>query len=325
MELEADRMTNLVLRSEDVITERAVVLEERNQRVEGKPGARLREQANKKLFPKDHPYTRPIIGWRAELSVLDRDDALAFYQAHYSPNNAILVVAGDVKVDEVKKLAQKYYAPIPARNVVGPRDLLTTDPVAGGETVLRDARVKQVSWSESVIQPSLSSGSPKRIVALEILSELLGGGSTSRLYRTLVIDQGIAVAAGAYYDADARGDGRFGFYAAPRPDITLDQVAAAVHQEVQRLQRDGLEEGELARMKKRMLAAAIFSRDAMKSGAWAIGRALAAGHSIEDVEAWPERISAVSEQDVLDALTAVMAEPRRITTKLLPNGNGDGS
>ncbi|MBL4615272.1 MAG: insulinase family protein [Magnetovibrio sp.] len=325
MELEADRMTNLVLRADDVETERAVVLEERNQRIEGKPGARLREQANQKLFPKGHPYARPIIGWRAELSALTREDALAFYKAHYAPDNAILVVAGDVTLDEVKRLALKYYAPIPSRNVAGPRVLITNEPVAGGETVLRDARVKQASWSEVVIQPSLTTGDVSRISALEMLSELLGSGATSRLYRALVIDQGIAVSAGAYYDEGARGDGRFGFYAAPRPGVTLDQVAAAVHLELQRLLREGLDEGELARMKKRMMAAAVFARDAMKSGAWSIGGTLAAGHSIEDVEAWPERISAVSEQDVLDALQAVLDEPRRMSAKLLPNGTGDGT
>ena len=325
MELEADRMTNLVLDAADVATERDVVLEERNQRIENNPGARLRVEAQKKLFPQDHPYGRPIIGWRSELANLTREDALAFYRAHYAPDNAILVVAGDVEVADVKRLAEKFYAPIPARGLGKRESLVTQAPVAGGETVLRDARVQQASWSESIIQPSLTNGDVKRVTALEVLDELLGGGGTARLYRALVIEQPLAVSVGAYYDQGSRGDGRFAFYASPRPGVSLDQVSDAVRAEIQRLLDQGLEDGELARIKRRMLADAVFSRDALKTGAWAIGSALAAGHSIEDVEAWPERIAAVTEQDVLDALKAVLEEPRRITTKLLPNGDGDGA
>lgn len=325
MELEADRMTNLVLRPEDVETERAVVLEERNQRIESKPSARLREQANQKLYPKGHAYARPIIGWRDELAALSREDALAFYKDHYAPDNALLVVAGDVELAEVKRLAEKHYGPIPARGVAPRVNLVTDEPVIGGESVLRDARVKQASWAQSIIQPSLTNGEPRRVAALEVLSELLGSGGTSRLYRALVIDQAIAVSAGTYYDLSARGEGHFAFYASPRPGVSLDQVAQEVRVQTQRLLDEGLDQNELARIKKRMLADAVFSRDAMKTGAWAIGGALAAGHSIEDIEAWPEHIAAVSEQDVLDALKAVLSEPRRITTKLLPNGEGDGA
>ncbi|HEY9079246.1 pitrilysin family protein [Magnetovibrio sp.] len=325
MELEADRMTNLVLSPEDVATERAVVLEERNQRIENKPSARLREEANQKFFPDNHPYGRPIIGWRPELAALTREDALAFYKDHYAPDNAILVVAGDVNVADVKRLAEKYYGPIPARGVAARTPLVTDAPITGGETVLRDARVRQASWAENVIQPSLSNGSPRRVAALEILSELLGGGGTSRLYRALVIDQALAVSAGTYYDQSARGNGQFAFYASPRPGVSLDELAQALRTETRRVLDEGLKPDELAAIKKRMMADAVYSRDAMKTGAWTIGGALAAGHSIEDVEQWPERIQAVTEQDVLDALKAVLDEPRRITTKLLPNGNGDGA
>jgi len=328
MEMEADRMTNLVLDAKDVVTERAVVLEERNQRVEGKPGARLREQAMQKLFPKDHPYGRPIIGWRDELEVLNREDALAFYRDHYAPDNAVLLVAGDVDVDHVKRLAEKYYGVIPARGIGERANLISDAPIQGGETVLRDPRVKQPSWSEAVIQPSLTNGTSRQVAAREVLNELLGGGATSRLYRSLVIADPIAVSAGSYYDADARGEGQFVFYASPRPGVALEAVAKAVRDEAQRLLDQGLDAGELDRIKQRMLADAVFSRDGMKSGAWSIGKILAAGHSIDAVEKWPDEIRAVNEQDVLDALKSIMSEPRRITTKLLPaetDGKGDGA
>ena len=325
MEMEADRMTNLVLDADDVATERAVVLEERNQRIETKPAARLREQANQTLYPKGHPYGRPIIGWRAELAALDREDALTFYRRHYAPDNAILIIAGDVEVAEVKRLAEKYYAPIPAAGASKRTSLLVDAPIRGGETVLRDARVKQASWSESILQPSFTNGDARRVTALEILSEMLGGGGTSRLYRALVIEQGLAVSVGTYYDQKARGDGRFVFYASPRPGVALDQLAQAVRAVAEEMAAGGLKPGELAAIKKRMHADAVFSRDEMKTGAWAIGGVLAADHAIADIEDWPDRVAAVTEQDVLDALAAVLNEPRRITTKLLPNGEGDGA
>lgn len=324
MELEADRMTNLVLNAADVVTERDVVLEERNQRIENNPGARLRVAARKKLFPKGHPYGRPVIGWRDELAGLTREDALAFYKAHYAPDNAVLVVAGDVDVEDVKRLAQKYYGAIAPAGAASRASLVTQAAIDGGETVLRDARVRQPSWSESVVQPSYTNGVVKRVVALEVLQEALGGGGTSRLYRKLVIEQALAVGAGAYYDSGARGEGRFTFYASPRPGVDLDALAAAVRAEVRRLLDEGLETGELERIKKRMVASAVFARDEMKTGAWTIGGALAAGHPLNAVEDWPDHIRAVSEQDVLDALAAVLSEPRRITTKLLTD-EGDGA
>ena len=323
MELEADRMTHLVLDPADVATERDVVLEERNQRIENNPSARLRVEADQKLFPKDHPYGRPIIGWRDELASVTREDALAFYKDHYAPDNAVLVVAGDVDVAEVKRLAELHYGPIPPRAPApAPAPSLISDaPIEGGVTVLRDARVQQPGWSETILQPSYTNGDIKRVVALEVLSEALGDAGTSRLYRKLVIEQALAVSAGTSYDSGSRGEGRFLFHASPRPGVELDELAAAVHAESKRLLVEGFEPGELERIKARLISGAVFARDEMKTGAWTIGAALAAGHAVSTVEDWPAHIRAVSEQDVLDALAAVLAEPRRITTKLLPDAS----
>ncbi|MCR4378139.1 MAG: insulinase family protein [Rhodospirillales bacterium] len=324
MELEADRMSNLAMDAADVVTERDVVLEERNQRIENNPGARLRVEAQQKLFPKDHPYARPIIGWREELAKLTREDVLAFYKEHYAPNNAILVVAGDVNVEDVKQLAQKYYGAIAPVKLAPQPSLLVDGPIEGGETVLKDARVPQPSWSQTLLQPSYTNGDVKRIVALEVLSEALGDGATSRLYRKLVIEQPLAVSVGTHFDSGARGDGTFMFHASPRPGVDLDVLVAAVRAEAQRLLDEGFEDGELDRIKKRLVSSAVFARDEMKAGAYTIGAARTAGHSIATVEDWPEHIRQVREQDVLDALAQVLAEPRSITTKLLPD-EGSGS
>ena len=321
MSLEADRMTNLVLDPKDVKTERDVVLEERNQRIENNPGARLRVIANQTLYPKNHPYGRPIIGWRPELAALTREDALAFYKANYAPDNAILVIAGDVDVANVKRLAKKYYGTIKSEPVQPRRNLVTTTAIKGGESILKDARVRQPVWSQTVLQPSLTNGDNVRVSALEVLNEILGSGGTSRLYRSLVIEQKLAISTGTYYDSGARGDGHFVFYASPRANVDLDVLAKAVRTQAQKLIDQGLAKGELKRIKTRMLSEAVFDRDEMKSGAWAIGSALASGHTIADVEDWPERIAAVTEQDVIEALKAVLSEPRNITSKLLPLSN----
>lgn len=324
MELEADRMSNLAMDAADVVTERDVVLEERNQRIENNPGARLNVEAQQKLFPKDHPYARPIIGWREELATMTREDVLAFYKEHYAPNNAILVVAGDVNVEDVKQLAQKHYGAIAPVKLAPRPSLLVDGTIEGGETVLKDARVPQSSWTQTVLQPSYTNGDIKRIVALEVLSEVLGDGATSRLYRKLVIEQPLAVSVGTHFDSGARGDGTFMFHATPRPGVDLDVLVAAVRAEAQRLLDEGFEDGELDRIKKRLVSSAVFARDEMKTGAYTIGAVRTAGHSIATVEDWPEHIRQVREQDVLDALAQVLAEPRSITTKLLPD-EGSGS
>jgi len=327
MALEADRMTNLILDPKDVATERAVVLEERNMRIENNPGARLNVLSNKKLYPKGHPYGRPIIGWREELAALTREDALAFYHANYAPSNAILVIAGDINVADVKALAQKYYGVISMPKAPARKKILSNAPIQGGETVLMDARVRQPVWSETMIQPSLTNGTPQRTAALEVLNEILGGGGTSRLYRKLVIETAQAVSAGTYYDSGARGEGHFSFYASPRPGVDMDTLAKTLHDEVKHMVDQGLHPKELARIKKRMISNAVFARDEMKTGAWTIGGALASNHTIADVENWPDRIAKVSEQDVIEALKAVLAEPRRVTSKLLPEmaKKGQGS
>lgn len=322
MELEADRMTNLVLAPGDVATERDVVLEERSQRIGNDPAQRLRVEADKKLHPEGHPYGRPIIGWPGELETVTREDALAFYRAHYAPDNAILVVAGDVVAAEVKTLAEKYYGVIPARGVKPRPSLIGGAPIPGGEAVLKDPRVRQSAWSETVVQPSYTNGAPQRVLALEVLSEILGDAGTSRLYRKLVIERALAVSAGTFYDASPRGEGAFVFHASPRPGVSLEQLAQAVRTEAERLLKDGLEPGELERVKTRLQANAVFARDELKTGAYTIGAALASGHTLEDVEAWPERLAAVTEQDVKDALRAVLEDQRRVTTKLLPEAEG---
>jgi zinc protease len=324
MRMEADRMTGLVLGPEQVEPERLVVLEERRQRIDNEPRAVLGEQASAALFV-NHPYGRPIIGWEDEIRSLSVDELLAFYRRWYAPNNAILVVAGDITAEKLRPLAEKYYGAIPPAAAPPRRARPKVPPqTAAKEVTLRDARVRQPAWSRTWLAPGFHGGRRTDYYALEVLAEILGGGATSRLYRALVVEQGLAVAVGANYGGEALDLGRFVVSASPRPGVPVARLVAAVEAEIARLLGDGVPADELARVKTRMQADAVYSRDSLATGAQVLGAALTTGQTVADVEAWPERIGAVSAEDMLAAGRAVLRGGGAVTSLLLPE-NGEGS
>ena len=317
MTMESDRMSNLVLSDEDINTERLVVLEERRSRTDNNPSALLREQVNAALYL-NHPYRRPIIGWEHEIKALNREAILGFYQRWYAPNNAILVVAGDITAEELRPLAEKYYGTIPRANT--PDRARPTEPPqrAARLVTYRDARVRQPSWQRAFLAPSYVTGEKQHAYPLEILADVLGGGSTSRLYRSLVIDQKLAVSAGAYYSPDNLGPGRFVVYASPVPGVDMDKLEAAVQDVMGTLLAEGITDQEVARSINTMQASAIYARDSLSAGARTLGAALASGQTTADVEAWPDRISAVTVDAVNAAAKYVFVETRSVTALLLP-------
>lgn len=317
MEMEADRMTNLVLTKEQIEPERKVILEERRQRVENDPGSILREHVNAALFL-NHPYRRPVIGWEHEIRALSLEDIRGFYKRWYAPNNAILVVAGDITAAELKPLAEKYYGTIPR----GP-ELLRERPNeppqrAARQVELRDPRVRQPGWSRVYLAPSHFVGAAEHVYPLEVFGEILGGGATSRLYRSLVIEKKLAVSAGAYYSSGGLGPARFGIYASPRPGVSSNQIETAVEGVLDDVRKSGITEDEVARAKSRIQAQAVYARDSLRAGARALGSALASGRSVEDVESWPERIEAVSRAAVEAAFATVIFDGASVTARLLP-------
>ncbi len=317
MEMEADRMTNLTLSETDVVTEREVVIEERRSRTDNNPGAQLREQVNAALYL-NHPYRRPVIGWHHEIAGLDYDRIIAFYERWYAPNNAILVVAGDITADELRPLSEKYYGVIPPADT--PARIRPQEPPqrAAREVELVDARVRQPSWQRAYLAPSYVTGATEHADALQILADILGGGPTSRLYRALLIEQGIAVSAGAYYSPDNLGPGEFGVYASPAPGTDMATLTAAVEAEIADIMANGVTAAELKRAVDGMKASAVFARDSLSTGARVLGSALASGQTIEDVETWPERIAAVSPDDVKAAAAHVFRITQSVTSRLLP-------
>jgi zinc protease len=322
MGFEADRMTGLTLSDAVVLPERDVVLEEQNTRVANEPAAQLGEELSAALF-RNHPYAHPIIGWRHEIETLSREDALAMYRRFYAPNNAILVVAGDIEADEVRALAEGTYGVVPAAADLPParRRPREPGPRAARTVSLADPRVEQPSLQRLFLVPSYTTATPGEAEALDLLAQILGGGPTSRLYRALVMDQAVAVNAGAWYQGGALDDTRFAVYGVPRPGQSLAGLATSIEAVIADLVRDGITAEELKRARTRLIADLVYAQDNQATMARMYGAALAVGSTVEDVEAWPTRVSAVTEADIRAAAARFLDSGRAVTGYLLKQGD----
>jgi len=327
MQLEADRMVNLELDEQDVLSERDVVLEERSMRIDNQPLALLREKMAAALF-EEHPYGIPIIGWRRELEKLSLENVREFYRKYYNPANAILIVAGDVTPDQVRALAEKYYAPIPGTPVPERRRPPEPAQEAALRVEHRDERVQQPTWIRSYHAPSYSAGASHHAPALDVLSGLLGSGTTSLLYQKLVVEQKIAVAAGSNYNGTSYDPDTFLLYAIPRPGLaeTPEEALKIVEQAVDQVIAEFLAEQtdpdmwaeDLKRVKTRLVAEAVYARDSISTMAQIYGQALTTGSTIEDVQNWPQSIRAVTPEDVRAAAGYVLDLRKSVTGLLLP-------
>ena len=317
MRLEADRMTGLVLDDHVVMPEREVVLEERRMRIDNEPAPLLAEQLQATLYL-HHPYRNPTIGWAKEIRLLGTADALASYRKWYAPNNAILVIAGDVELAEIRPLADQYFGAILPRTLPDRARVEEPPHYAAARLEMRSARVAQPQWSRSYLAPSYRAGETAQAYPLQVLAEILGGGAASRLHKTLVLDRGLALSAGAHYSPSAIDLTIFGLYATPRHEVSLADVEAAIEAELRRLIRDGVEPDEVRRAKERMQAASVYARDSLSGPPNTIGARLAIGQSLDEIEAWPNRIGAVTPAEVDAAARAVLVERTSATGLLLP-------
>lgn len=319
MRMEADRMSNLRLTDAVVYPERDVIIEERRQRIENEPADRIGEQIQATLFV-HHPYGTPVIGWPQEMSALTREQAESFYKTWYVPNNAILVVSGDVTAAELKPLAERYYGAIPARPVPDRATLRATEPPIAAErrVILRDAEVRQPSLRRIWIAPSYRVDPDKQAYALQVLAEIMGGGATSRLYRSLVVEQKIATSAWFGYGPTAWDSATLSTGASPAPSVTMEALEASLTKELQKAVEIGVTEEEVATAKKRMVAEAAYARDSLTGPAQSLGAALATGSTIDEVESWPVRIDAVTAAEVNAAARAVLGRTNHVTGVLLP-------
>lgn len=286
-------------------------------RVDNDPGSQLSEAMQAALFT-NSPYGTPVIGWEEEIAALTRDDAIAFYDRYYTPNNAVLIIAGDVDTAQVRQLAEATYGQVERRADPGERERPREPRQLAARTVtLADPRVTQPSVQEGWVAPSERTAEAGQSEALDILADILGGGTTSRLYRALVVEQGIAAGTGAYYQGDALYEGQFAVYGTPRGEASLEDVEASIDAEIQRLLTDGIRPEELEAAKNRVRNALIYQRDSQTSLARRYGVALTTGRTIEDVESWPDRIEAVTVEAVNAAARAVLTDAS-VTGYLLP-------
>jgi zinc protease len=312
MEFEADRMTNLLIEETVVGPERDVVLEERRMRVETDPSSQLSEAMAASLFV-HHPYGIPIIGWMHEIETLSRGNALDYYRRFYTPENAILVVAGDITPDDVLILAQETYGRIEPRGErpvrFRPRD---PEPVAARHITVADPKVEQPTLQRLYLVPSCRTAENRDCYALELLAEVIGGGPTSYLYRKLVLERAIAVNAGAWYMSSAMEDTRFCIYAVPAEGVSLEDLERAVD-EVLKTVREALDSEAIERAKTRLVAETIYSTDSQSALARIYGSALAIGETIEDVQRWPSEIEAVLKDDLASAAERYLVLRRSVT------------
>ena len=302
MAYEADRMKNLVLTDEVVAPERDVVLEERRMRTDADPAELLDEAMQATVFT-SHPYGKPVIGWEHEIEGLDRTDAFNYYERFYSPENAILIVAGDVDPQVTIDLARQHYgAIVPFGAAPQRRRPQEPKPATSRQVSLADPKVEQPRYQRMHLVPSYRTAKPGEAEALEVLSFLLGGGQTSVLFKTLVMQDKIAVAAGTHYMGTALDETRFFLYAVPVPGVTLDALGDAIEAIIGKLARVGFNEADLNRAKTRLIAEAIYARDSQTTLANWYGASLTTGMSLEDIARWPDRIEAVTADDVRAAL-----------------------
>jgi len=317
MEFESDRMTGLVLTDEAVAPELKVVLEEQNQRVANNPRARLSEQIDAALYL-NHPYGKPVIGWRHEIEKLNREEALAFYRRFYTPNNAVLVVAGDVTTDEIKTLAEATYGKAAKVAEIGPRHR-PQEPaqVAVRHVTLADAQVQQPSVHRAYLVPSSTTAKAGESEALEVLAFILGHGTTSRLYRTLVVDRELAIGAGGSYNGTALDASEFSVYGAPKPGVSLLKLEDAIDAVLDDIIAKGVTADEVERAKNRLIADAVYAQDSQATMARWYGAALTTGSTVEEVQAWPDHVRAVTADAVNAAAKAWLDKRRSVTGYLI--------
>ncbi|MGB7319095.1 MAG: insulinase family protein, partial [Planktotalea sp.] len=277
------------------------------------PGALFGEQTSAAMYL-NHRYGVPIIGWRHEMEELGLKDALAYYKQYYAPNNAILIVAGDVTPEDVKMLAERHYAPLPANpnlpERVRPRE---PDHKAARRLVFEDARVAQPYVSRAYLAPERDSGDQKTAAALMLAADLLGDGQTAFMTQKLQFEDKSAVYASAYYRGTSLDDTRFTTLVVPVPGVSLSEAEANMDRVLQEFLDAPIDTAHLDRIKRNMRAQEIYAKDNVQGLANRYGRALTSGLTIKDVLDWPDIVESITEEEIKTALRDVLQERTSVT------------
>ncbi|MEM6636949.1 MAG: pitrilysin family protein [Pseudomonadota bacterium] len=318
MQMEADRMRNIRLTEDDILTERDVILEERNQRTDTNPAALFGEQRRAAQYL-NHPYAIPIIGWRHEMERLSMEDALDFYRTYYAPNNAILIVAGDVEPAEVMALAEEHYGPIAANPDLVARVRPSEPPhLAERRIMFSDPRVAQPYVVRTYLAPERDSGAQKDAAALTLLAEVLGGtGATSYLGQKLEFESQRSVYTLAFYGGTSLDDTSFGFVIVPVEGRTLEQAEDDLDETIALFLEEGIDPDQFERIKMQLRASEIYDTDSTSRLARRYGAALTSGLTVEDVQSWPEVLQEVTTEDVMAAARMVFDRNKAVTGYLM--------
>lgn len=322
MAMEADRMINLNPPAKEIAPEHQVIIEERRQRTDNDPKALFSEQIRSVLFNQS-PYGTPIIGWKQEMPNISWEKAKAYYNTWYAPNNAILIVSGDITSKEMKALAEKYYGFLPGRTIPAYIRPSVPDAPAPVTMTFKNETVQQPVYIQAVLAPSFMQNKNESY-ALQVLENTISSGASTRLYQSLVVGQKIAINIDLSYDNSSRGEGSLWIYATPAQQVSLKKLEAAIKDEFRKMIKDGIPATEIEKAKTRMIDSAVYARDSIQGPAQVIGQALASGASLEDIEYWPARINEIT----TDAVTQVLKKyldpdkPNRhgITGYMVPTG-----
>lgn len=296
MRMEAGRMRGLNIPQSEFDSENKVILEERAQRTDNDPRAQMAEQMNEALYP-NHPYSIPIIGWAHEIEALTLEDAKSFYDAYYVPNNAVLVVSGNVKAEDVFEMAKRTYGLI-ERGPEPVRNRTISPPFISQTTVtLKHESIQQSVFQRKYRVPSYRQ-KPAESLALQVLGSIMGGGASSRLYKNIVVEQKLATSVSFSYRSASWDDGSVSISATPAEGITLDAVAHAIEAELRNVIANGISEEELREAKLKLQAEAIYARDSLTGPAMIIGYSIVTGSTLDDIETWPAQIENVTTAQV---------------------------
>lgn len=321
MEMEADRMTNLALTDEIVAVERDVIIKERGQRTDNDPIGAFWEDINNLIFV-NHPYAIPVIGWRHEIENLSKTDIETFYQKWYAPNNAIVLISGDINVKEAKNLVREYYAPIEIKTL--PNRVDTTIPSLTGQRRLikQSPRIQQPLWSRHYRAPQSTVDTIKDSDALLFFADIFGGGATGILYQKLVVEQKIATNAFISYSAQSIGPARFSFIITPAEGINVEGLDLAVNAVLDEFFKNGISEQKISETAESLKIQSIFARDTLTGAGRILGGALASGLDIKTVEDWPKRVDAIQATDVMTAARKLLTDPHNLPVSgiMIPEG-----
>ena len=318
MALEADRMINIAPPAKEIEPEHQVIMEERKQTIDNDPRSLFWEQLRATLY-NTSPYGIPIIGWKDEMKNISWGLAKSYHDRWYAPNNAILVVSGDVTKEELKTLAEKYYGYLPAKKI--PSHVRADVPTFSSKQKLlfNDKSVQQPLWVQVRIAPSMRQDY-KTGLALNLLEEILSGDSSTLLYQEFVVKRKQAVEISFSYDGNNRGQGSLWVYAIPAANVSLNDLEKSINEYLQNIVKNGLPSSEIASAKTRMIDSALYARDSVAGPAMVIGQGLASGLTLDQIENFPVEIVKINETDLNKVIATYfdVATPHWITGYMEP-------